>query len=105
MPDRRYGTGLAIFLLLAIVAAAAAYGAFSRTGSQGIEERFESAVGLTGPGDTATMESHRDHALDGNEGGHGDGAGLFLEGNPVMYASILALLAVVCIAAYRKFRI
>jgi len=76
--------GLVIFGILAIVAIAASIAAYSATGSMGIEERFNTAVGL---------ENFE----------HGSSGGFSLEGNPVLYSIILGILIVICYGAYRLF--
>jgi hypothetical protein len=59
------------------------------TGDRSIEGRFLDAAGIhegAGPGD------------------HGE-PGFSLEGNPLLYVGILAVLGITCVAAYRYFRI
>ncbi len=98
MPDRKKIAGYALFLVFGVLAAAAAYTAFSITGTQGIEERFESATGLAGD-----KTPHGDTAAGVED--HNGGSGFSLEGNPVLYFAVLSLLAAAGIIAYRNFRI
>ena len=82
--------GLLIFtglILLVIVVALAAY---QSSGTMGIEERFNHAVGLVGGGEA---------------GGSGGSGGLALEGSPLLYAIVLGILVVACYAVYRRFRV
>jgi hypothetical protein len=86
--------GLILFCLIAAILLAAAILAFQATGPQGIEERFHSATSLT-------PEEH------GEDAGHGDdgGAGLAIEGNPLLYGILVCCLALGCAALYYHYRI
>ena len=77
-------SGLIIFGVLAIVVVLAAFIAFETTGTMGIEDRYNQAVGLPA-GEQET------------------GGGFSLEGNPLMYLGILAVLVVVSLVLYRCF--
>jgi len=81
--------GLIIFGAILIVVIIAALAAYQRTGSMGIEDRYNTAVGL--PPST-------------EEGGD-TFFGFSAEGNPVLYVIILGILIVGSYAAYRYFRI
>lgn len=103
MEKRRLNGGTAIFLLVAVLALAAAFVAFSSTGPKGIEERFEDAVGIsTEPGSSADTENYSVIDRTGR-GESGDGGGFFLEGSPAMYCLILAVLVALCLIAYRTY--
>jgi hypothetical protein len=63
--------------------------AYQITGSMGIEDRYNTAVGLpTSP-----------------EEGGGTFFGFSAEGNPVLYVIVLGILAIGAYATYRKFKI
>jgi hypothetical protein len=82
--------GLIIFIGLLLLVIVVSLAAYKITGDMGIEERFTRAVGLEN-GEV-------------DEGGAGL-SGLALEGSPLFYAAVLAVLAIGCYAAYRYFRI
>jgi hypothetical protein len=81
--------GLIIFGAILIVVLIAALAAYQITGSMGIEERYNMAVGLP---------------VSPEEGG-GTFFGFSAEGNPVLYLIVLGVLIIVCFVAYRYFRI
>jgi len=81
--------GIALFLLLAVVIGIIAIIALGITGPLGIEERFASAVGQQPGG--AVHE--------------GEGGGFSIEGHPLAYGTFLAILILVCIFIYRRYRI
>jgi|WetSurMetagenome_2_1015567.scaffolds.fasta_scaffold27703_3 hypothetical protein len=82
-------TGLVILAIVIIIVFVAAIIAYQATGPMGIEERFNAAAGLR---NDAEEES----------GGTG---GFFIEGNAMLYALILVVLAAACVAMYRQFRL
>ena len=82
--------GLIIFGIILIVVLISALAAYQMTGSMGIEDRYNTAVGLP-----PSLE----------EEGGGTFFGFSAEGNPVLYVIILGILIVGCYAAYRRFRI
>ena len=86
--------GLILFCLIAAILLAAAILAYLATGPQGIEERFHSAAGL----------SPVEHGEDTGDG-EGGGAGLAIEGNPLLYGILLCCLALGCAALYYHYRI
>jgi hypothetical protein len=81
--------GPIIFGAILIVVLIAALAAYQMTGSMGIEDRYNTAVGLP---------------VSTEEGGGGNFFGFSAEGNPVLYLLIAGLLAAFCVVAYRKFR-
>jgi hypothetical protein len=81
--------GLITFSAILIVVLIAALAAFQMTGNMGIEDRFNTAVGLP----------------PGKEKGGETISGFSVEGDPVLYVIVLGLLIVGCYAAYRHFRI
>jgi ABC-type dipeptide/oligopeptide/nickel transport system permease subunit len=81
--------GLIIFGVILIVVLIASFAAYRITGSMGIEDRYNTAVGL--PPST--------------EEGGGTFFGFSAEGNPVLYVIILGILVVGAYAVYRHFRI
>jgi len=82
--------GILLFCVIAIIVLAGALVAFKITGPLGIEERFNAATGINGgEGEDAGAEI----------------AGFFIEGNALLYILVMAGLIVVCIFAYRQFRI
>jgi hypothetical protein len=84
---KRYG--IALFVLLAVVLGAIAVVATGITGPMGIEERFTSAVGL-----------HQESASPGETG-----TGFSIEGHPLLYAALLAVLLVASYFIYRRYRL
>ena len=68
-----------------------ALAAFRISGTMGIEERFENALGVSGgPGEET----------------EGTGIfGFFLEGQPLLYAAIVLGLGILCYVIYRYYRI
>jgi hypothetical protein len=82
--------GLIIFGIILIVVLISALAAYQMTGSMGIEDRYNTAVGLP-----PSLE----------EEGGGTFFGFSAEGNPLLYVIILGILIVGCYAAYRRFRI
>jgi hypothetical protein len=104
--DSRAAAGYMVFLVLVAIAGAAAWAAYNSTGAQGIEERFENALGLSPDGD------HLREAEDGIAGHSAESGedevnlyGFSVEGNPVLYLLVLVLLAAGSFLAYKKFRI
>ena len=87
-PGRR--PGLVIFLLLALVMIAIAVIAAGVTGPMGIEERFNTAVGLHGEKGALQEESS---------------SGFSLEGHPFLYLVFIAILVIAGFLLYRKYRI
>ena len=77
--------GVILFGLIAIIVLIGAYAAYQATGPMGIEERFNTAAGLSS----------------GGEDEDGGIAGFFLEGNMLSYLLVLVILAVACFAVYR----
>jgi ABC-type dipeptide/oligopeptide/nickel transport system permease subunit len=82
--------GLIIFGVILLVVLIAALAAYQMTGNMGIEDRYNTAVGL--PPST-------------EEGDGGTFFGFSAEGNPVLYVIILGILIVGAYAAYKKFRV
>ncbi len=82
--------GLIIFGAILIVVLIAALAAYQMTGSMGIEDRYNTAVGLPPSPE---------------EEGGGTFFGFSAEGNPVLYVIIIGILIVGCYAAYKRFRI
>ena len=82
-----------------IVAAGAAVFALGNTGTMGIEERFQSALGLSeGQGTDGSSETGDVRSNQGE-------SGFSIEGSPVFYFLVLVFLALGCCIVYRKFRI
>ena len=79
--------GRMVFFALLLLIGIIAIFAFNSSGSKGIEERFSSALGISA-----------DEEEPGNET-----PGFSLEGNPLLYVFVLALLGGVCWVVYRKF--
>jgi hypothetical protein len=73
-----------ILVLVAIIS----FAAYRMTGSMGIEDRYNQAVGLPSPGE---------------EGGSG-WFGFSLEGNPLLYGVILLVLGGICVITYRRWK-
>ena len=84
--------GLIIFCLIAIIVLIGAFTAYAATGLMGIEERFNAAAGIS------TGEA-------GEEEGGGGPGGFSVEGNMMLYMLVLAVLAALCIAAYRHYHL
>ena len=82
--------GPVIFIALLLLVLVVSLAAYSKTGNMGIEERFNNAVGLGSGGEA--------------EGG-GGWFGLALEGSPLLYAVVLAVLVAGCYAVYRHFSV
>ena len=82
--------GLIIFGAILLIVLVAALAAYQMTGSMGIEDRYNTAVGLPPSPE---------------EEGGGTFFGFSAEGNPVLYVIILGILVVGCYMAYRKFKI
>jgi hypothetical protein len=80
--------GRIIFGIILVVVVIASLAAYQVTGSKSIEERYNAALGLSS----------------GQEAGDGT-SGFSLEGNPILYLAILAILIAVCYAAYRHCKI
>ena len=81
--------GPVIFIVLLALVLIGSTIAFLMTGSMGIEERFNHAIGLS-PG--------------GEEGDVGL-SGFFLEGDPMLYGVILCGLVITCFILYRYAKI
>jgi hypothetical protein len=81
--------GRIIFGVILLLAVIASFIAYQMTGQMSIEDRYNTAVGLP-----ASQESGGETLL-----------GFSVEGNPVMYLIVLGVLAAVCYAAYRHFKI
>jgi len=80
---------MVIFIAVIAVVGIAALVAFQIAGPMGIEERFLKALGIPhDPGDVP---------------GDSDVSGFSLEGQPVLYAGVLCVLGIICIAMYRHF--
>lgn len=80
-----------IFTAVIAVVGIAALVAFQIAGPMGIEERFGDALGI--PHDA------------GDVPGDGGVSGFSLEGQPLLYAGMLCLLGIICIALYRYFHL
>ena len=82
--------GMTLFFLLAIAMIAIAAIAVGVTGPMGIEERFNSAIGIPeDPGIPHEVE----------------GSGFSIEGHPHLYSALLAVLVIACFLLYRRYRI
>jgi hypothetical protein len=81
--------GRILFGVILIIVVIASLAAYQMTGRMSIEDRYNTAVGLP---------------VSQEEGG-GNFLGFSLEGNPLLYIVILAVLVIICIAAYRYFKI
>jgi len=77
--------GIVLFCLILIIIAIISLAAFRMTGPMGIEDRYSTAVGLPATGDA----------------GESTGSGFSIEGNPVLYVIVLAVLLAVGFIAYR----
>lgn len=82
-------TGLIILCVIVVMVLAAALIAYHLTGDRSIEGRFLDAAGIHGGASTNDTRE----------------PGFSLEGNPLLYIVILAVLGIACIAAYRQFKI
>ena len=82
--------GRIIFGVILIVVLIAALAAYQMTGSMGIEDRYNTAVGLPPSPE---------------EEGGGTFFGFSAEGNPVLYVIVLGILIIGCYAAYRHFKV
>jgi NADH:ubiquinone oxidoreductase subunit 3 (subunit A) len=80
---------IVIFIAVITVVGIAALVAFRIVGPMGIEERFQNALGI--PHDA------------GDVPGDSGVSGFSLEGQPLLYAVVLCVLGIICIAAYRHF--
>ena len=80
---------MVIFIAVLAIAGIAALVAFQISGPVGIEERFGDALGI--PHDAGDMP------------GEIGVSGFSLEGQPLLYAGVLCLLGITCIALYRHF--
>jgi hypothetical protein len=81
--------GRIIFGVILIVVLIVSFAAYQMTGSMGIEDRYNTAVGLPPSPE---------------EGGR-TFFGFSAEGNPVLYLIVLGVLGVACFAAYRYYKI
>ncbi len=84
------GKGLMIFGLLVLVFLIMGLAAYTISGHMGIEDRFNSAVGISGEGE--------------EEEGSGF-LGFNIEGNQLYYVIIFAALAILCAVLYLKFKL
>jgi hypothetical protein len=82
--------GLIMFGGLILIVVAASLAAYLISGHMGIEDRFNSAVGIS------TMPEE--------EGGSGI-LGFNIEGNPAAYVIISSALIVICVFLYTRFKI
>jgi hypothetical protein len=80
--------GRIIFGIILVIVVIVSVAAYQMTGSKSIENRYNAALGMPA----------------GQEG-TGASPGFSVEGNPVMYLIVLAILVAVCYAAYRHFKI
>jgi hypothetical protein len=80
--------GLLIFGLTAVILLIVAFAAYQATGPMGIEERFNTAAGISS---------------DGGYAGKG-AAGFFIEGNALTYLIVIFALVIACAAIYWRFR-
>ncbi|MCX6683684.1 MAG: hypothetical protein NTZ37_03005 [Methanoregula sp.] len=80
---------MVIFIAVIAVVGIAALVAFQIAGPMGIEERFRNALGIP-------------HDM-GDVPGDSGVSGFSLEGQPLLYAVVLCVLGIICIAAYRHF--
>lgn len=84
------GKGLMIFGLLVLVFLIMGLAAYAISGHMGIEDRFNSAVGISGE----------------EEEVEGSGfLGFNIEGNQLYYLIIFAALAILCAVLYLKFKL
>lgn len=82
---------LVIFIAIITIVGIFALTAFQIAGPMGIEERFQNALGI--PHDAGNVP---------NDSGM---SGFSLEGQPLLYAVVLCVLAIICIATYRYLKI
>jgi hypothetical protein len=80
-----------VFAVIIAIAGITALAAFQISGSMGIEERFQKALGISGDG--------------GGEPESSGFLGFAIEGQPLLYAGIVCGLGILCYGAYRYFRI
>jgi hypothetical protein len=80
--------GLILFIAILFIVIVVSLTAYRMTGSMGIEERYNHAVGLPGS----------------EEEPGGGWLGFSLEGNPLLYFAVLGALAIVILAAYYRSR-
>jgi len=84
--------GLVIFGLLVLVFLIMGLAAYAISGHMGIEDRFNSAVGISGEEEEEEEE--------------GSGfLGFNIEGNQLYYLIIFAALAILCAVLYLKFKL
>jgi hypothetical protein len=88
MSFRGENKGRIIFGIILVIVVIASLAAYQMTGSKSIEDRYNAALGMPAGQETS-----------------GGASGFSVEGNPVLYLIILAILVAVCYAAYRHFRI
>ncbi|HMK45778.1 MAG TPA: hypothetical protein VK436_04070 [Methanocella sp.] len=81
-----------IFLVVILLAVATSAAAYMITGNKGIEERFSSATGLNAGGEN-------------EKGDSGSLLGFRIEGNILLYMTILAILGAACVIIYLKFKL
>lgn len=78
--------GILIFFGIMVVVVSIALLAYETTGSMGIEERYNHAVGLHTETGDEEIES-----------------GFSIEGNPILYVGVLVILGIICVGLYRRF--
>ncbi len=81
--------GMVLLLILLAVVVTGSFIVYMQSGPMPIEERFSQAVGLSDNGEPGTMGE----------------TGLSFEGNFTLYAIILFVLVIICIALYRYGKI
>jgi len=80
--------GILVFGLIAGIFLIAAFAAYQATGPMGIEERFNTAAGLSS---------------DEGEEEAGGIVGFFVEGNALYYLLVIVVLVIACAAIYWRF--
>ena len=80
-----------IFAGIIAIVSIAALAAFQISGTMGIEDRFQNALGISGEG--------------GKEPEGSGFLGFSIVGQPLLYAGIVCGLLILCYRAYRHFRI
>jgi|WetSurMetagenome_2_1015567.scaffolds.fasta_scaffold05804_2 hypothetical protein len=91
MTGIRTGKEWVIVLVIMVLVSIVALAAIQLSGTVGIEERFGHALGISGD---ATGKTEDPGFL-----------GFSLEGQPLMFLGIIAMLGIVCYMTYRHFRI
>jgi hypothetical protein len=90
MTGIRTGKEWVIVLVIIALAGIVALAAIQLSGTRGIEERFGYALGISGDARGET----EDHGF----------LGFYLEGQPLVFLGIIAMLGIVCYMTYRHFR-